>query len=705
MEAFAAPSWASLDVGRAWVLTAAAGAGGARAVLLLMPASRLGRGTRSLVLIGGAAAAVLLAPVARAVADRATVGIEVLDVGQGDAILLRSPGRRWLLVDAGPRSGEFDAGLRRIIPVLRRRGIQRLEALLLTHPDLDHLGGAAAVLEGVWVWVVLDPGHPRGTDAFIETLEAAGAVGTPWSATARGMTLRLDGMTVEVLHPDPDSAGALPSRFAGARRAELEPNALSVILLVRHGAFTALLTGDAPREVEERIAAIAGSVQLLKVAHHGSATSSSRTFLERVSPALVLVSVGRGNRVLASGFRGPGAAGRGGGPGAPHRRARGARGACARGRQLDPLGGARSRLTQATPRGIIIRARGRRVSRRPAHRPREAMNETSVVTLARHIVEEERKHPHATGAFSDILYDIALAAKIISREVNKAGLVDVLGRTGKTNVHGEQVQKLDVFADEVMYKAMDHTENLCCMASEEHPDVLPIPERFPRGKYVLLYDPLDGSSNIDVNVSIGTIFSIHRKISKGKEGTLEDCLQPGSRQLAAGYVVYGSSTMLVYTSGAGVHGFTLDPGIGEFLLSHPNMRIPKSSSRTYSINESYYAQWEPGQQRLMDHFKAEGGLSARYIGSLVADVHRTILRGGIFMYPADSRSPQGKLRLLYEAAPLALVCTEAGGAAIDGRRDVLDLMPTELHQKTPLYIGSRDLADKAREFLADSSEL
>ena len=292
VEAFAAPSWASLDVGRAWVLAAAAGAGGA--ALLLMPASRLGRGARSLVLIGGAAAAVLLAPVARAVGDRATVGIEVLDVGQGDAILLRSPGRRWLLVDAGPRSGEFDAGLRRILPVLRRRGIRRLEALVLTHPDLDHVGGAAAVLEGVRVGAVLDPGHPRGTDAFIEALEAAGAVGTPWSATARGMTLRLDGMTVEVLHPDPDSAGALPSRLAGARRAE--PNALSVILLVRHGAFTALLTGDAPREVEERIAAAAGSGQLLKVAHHGSGTSSSREFLEQVSPALALVSVGRGNR-------------------------------------------------------------------------------------------------------------------------------------------------------------------------------------------------------------------------------------------------------------------------------------------------------------------------------------------------------------------------------------------------------------------------
>ena len=332
------------------------------------------------------------------------------------------------------------------------------------------------------------------------------------------------------------------------------------------------------------------------------------------------------------------------------------------------------------------------------------MPETSVTTLSRHIVEEERKHPHATGAFSNILYDIALAAKIISREVNKAGLVDILGRAGTTNVHGETVQKLDMFADAVIYKAMDHTGNLCCMASEEHPDVVPIPDRFPRGNYVLLYDPLDGSSNIDVNVSIGTIFSIHRKITSGSDGCLEDCLQPGSRQLAAGYVVYGSSTMLVYTSGAGVHGFTLDPGIGEFLLSHPNICIPAGAGRTYSVNESYTERWQPGQRRFMDELKREGRLSSRYIGSLVADVHRTLLQGGLFMYPADARSPRGKLRLLYEAAPLALICRQAGGGAIAGRRDILDLVPTELHQRTPLYIGSLDLVEHARACVGGESE-
>jgi fructose-1,6-bisphosphatase I len=331
------------------------------------------------------------------------------------------------------------------------------------------------------------------------------------------------------------------------------------------------------------------------------------------------------------------------------------------------------------------------------------MSESSVITISRHIVEAERKHPEATGAFSAILYDMALAAKIISRDVNKAGLVDILGQTGKTNVHGEMVQKLDMFAHDVIYKAMDHTGNLCCMASEEFADLLPIPDRFPSGDYALLFDPLDGSSNIDVNVSTGTIFSIHRKVSRGDRGALEDCLQKGSSQVAAGYVVYGSSTMLVYSSGAGVHGFTLDPSIGEFLLSHPDIRMPEPPSRTYSINEAYYDRWSDGQRQLMDHLKsrdeAAGGFSSRYIGSLVADFHRTLLKGGIFMYPADRRTGTGKLRLLYEAAPLAYIVAHAGGRASDGCQNILDIKPTSLHQKTPLYIGSRELVDLADSYL------
>ncbi|NIN71517.1 MAG: class 1 fructose-bisphosphatase [Gemmatimonadetes bacterium] len=317
-----------------------------------------------------------------------------------------------------------------------------------------------------------------------------------------------------------------------------------------------------------------------------------------------------------------------------------------------------------------------------------------VITIGRHIIEQERRYPEATGAFSDILLDIAIAAKIISREINRAGLVDIVGSAGKLNVHGEDVRKLDEFADEVIFNALDHSGNLCVMASEEVEDPIPIPEKFPCGNYALLHDPLDGSSNIEANVSLGTIFSIHRRISNGERGGMEDLLQPGVRQVAAGYVVYGSSTMLVYTTGAGVHGFTLEPSIGEFLLSHPSMKIPDPGKKIYSVNEAYYKRWSPGQQRAVDELK-DDGFSLRYIGSLVADFHRTLLYGGVFMYPADSANPTGKLRLLYEAAPLAMVIGEAGGASSDGHGSILDIEPQELHQRTPLYLGNRHLIEKA----------
>jgi fructose-1,6-bisphosphatase I len=330
----------------------------------------------------------------------------------------------------------------------------------------------------------------------------------------------------------------------------------------------------------------------------------------------------------------------------------------------------------------------------------------SVITIERHIIEAERQFPEATGAFSNILYDIALAGKMISREVRRAGLVDVLGYTGSVNVHGETVKKLDEYAHEVIFRALDHCGHLCIMASEESEDVIPIPEQFATGKYVLLYDPLDGSSNIEVNVSVGTIFSIHRKISRSERGTLEDCLQPGFRQVAAGYVVYGSSTMLVYTTGHGVHGFTLDPSIGEFLLSHPNMRIPEPGHRIYSVNEGNYGKWSPAQRRLVDHLKGATGdnpepAASRYVGSLVADFHRTLVYGGIFMYPADRAHPEGKLRLLYEAAPMAMIAEQAGGRASSGVQRILDIDPTELHQRTPLYIGATHYVDLADRFLEE----
>ena len=329
----------------------------------------------------------------------------------------------------------------------------------------------------------------------------------------------------------------------------------------------------------------------------------------------------------------------------------------------------------------------------------------SVVTIERHIIEAERQFPEATGAFSSILYDIAFAAKMIAREVRRAGLNDILGLTGEVNVQGEEVKKLDEFANDVIFKALDHTGHLCGMASEEEEDFIPIPDRFPTGKYCVMYDPLDGSSNIEANVSVGTIFSIHRKVSDHERGCVEDCLQPGTRQVAAGYVVYGSSTMLVYTTGNGVHGFTLEPSIGEFLLSHPNLRIPTPGQRIYSCNEGNYVCWSEEQRRFVDHLKGIDGenakpFSSRYIGSLVADFHRNLLYGGLFMYPADVKSPRGKLRLLYEAAPLAMIAEHAGGRASDGTQRILDIVPTALHERTPLYIGTAEFVAEAERYLA-----
>ena len=329
------------------------------------------------------------------------------------------------------------------------------------------------------------------------------------------------------------------------------------------------------------------------------------------------------------------------------------------------------------------------------------MLQSHVVTISRFLVDQQRLHPEATGQFTGLLHDIALAAKLISREVTKAGLVDILGSAEENNVHGEEVQKLDLYANQVMIRALDHTGLVACMASEESEGLIPIPDKFDAGDYVVIFDPLDGSSNIDVNVSIGTIFSIHRKRTKGERGVLEDCLQPGCKQVAAGYVVYGSSTMLVYTSGAGVHGFTLDPSIGEFLLSHPQMSFPAPSKKVYSINEAYYRRWSRPQQQLVTHLKTDANFGSRYIGSFVADLHRTLLQGGLFMYPADSESPNGKLRLLYEAAPMAMIVEQAGGRASDGHRPIMSIEPESLHQRTPVYMGSKEFVELAERYLRE----
>ncbi len=326
-------------------------------------------------------------------------------------------------------------------------------------------------------------------------------------------------------------------------------------------------------------------------------------------------------------------------------------------------------------------------------------------TLMKHIMEEQRKHPHATGHFSELLSQFVTACKIINREVNKAGLVDILGSTNHTNVQGEVVKKLDEFSNSVLINVLDHTGFLAGMASEENADIIKIPKKFPKGNYVLVFDPLDGSSNIDVNVSIGTIFGVFKKISSNEDATEEDFLRTGRDLVAAGYVVYGSSTIMVITTGQGVFGFTLDPSVGEFILSHPNIRIPESGS-LYSVNEGNYNKWAEDIRNYVDHIKqidsaTKRPYKTRYIGSLVADFHRNLLTGGIFLYPRDKNTGKGKLRLLYEAAPLAFVVEQAGGLATDGVNNILDIKPQGLHDRVPLFIGSKNEVLKLMDFLKE----
>jgi len=330
------------------------------------------------------------------------------------------------------------------------------------------------------------------------------------------------------------------------------------------------------------------------------------------------------------------------------------------------------------------------------------------ITITQHLLEQQREKPEATGGFTHLLNELIVAAKVISSEVNKAGLVDILGSTGDINIQEEQVQKLDVFANRIIIERMQHIGQLCCMGSEEVADLIDIPSQYPKGSYILLFDPLDGSSNIDVNVSIGTIFGIYKRESDETDINflLSEALQPGIKQVAAGYFVYGSSTIMVYTSGNGVHGFTLYPSVGEFLLSHENIRIPESG-KIYSVNESNYEYWDEKTRALVDHFKSKEkaghSYTSRYVGSLVADFHRNLLKGGIFMYPADLKDPKkpsGKLRLMVEANPLAMVVQHAGGYASNGYGPILEIQPDELHQRVPLYIGSKKDVELAEEYIS-----
>lgn len=328
------------------------------------------------------------------------------------------------------------------------------------------------------------------------------------------------------------------------------------------------------------------------------------------------------------------------------------------------------------------------------------------ITVTEHLLLHQKKSPAATGTFTHLLNDLILAAKLINRSVNKAGLLDILGGTGETNVQGEAVQKLDDYANRALIHRMERSGTLCAIASEENADFIPVSQRFTRGDYILIFDPLDGSSNIDVNINTGTIFSIlRRKSPPTQDVSYDDVLQPGVEQVAAGYFLYGPSTMLVYTTGLGVHGFTHDPTVGEFLLSHPNLQI-KERGKYYSINEGNHHYWDEPTQKAVNYFKSKDNAqgspySLRYVGSLVADFHRTLLCGGIFMYPLDYKhpdKPRGKLRLMCEASPLSFIAEQAGGMASDGKRRILEIEPQTLHERVPLFIGSSQDVESALSF-------
>lgn len=334
---------------------------------------------------------------------------------------------------------------------------------------------------------------------------------------------------------------------------------------------------------------------------------------------------------------------------------------------------------------------------------------TRLLTLGQFIIEKQADFPYAKGELSRLLRDIGIAAKIVNREVNKAGLVDILGDNGTMNVQGEGQKKLDIFADEQFISALRSGGECCVVASEEHDNCIFIESEISKNaKYIVAIDPLDGSSNIDVNVSIGTIFSIYRRKSIEGCANIEDVLQKGIEQVAAGYVVYGSSTMMVYTTGKGVNGFTLDPSIGEFCLSHPNIQIPPNG-RIYSINEGNYVHFPDGVKRYIKYCQEEDAVTerpfiSRYIGSMVADIHRNLLKGGIFLYPATSANRSGKLRLLYECNPMAFIIEQAGGKASNGSERILDIQPEKLHQRSPIFIGNSEMVEMVERLLVEEKE-
>jgi len=335
--------------------------------------------------------------------------------------------------------------------------------------------------------------------------------------------------------------------------------------------------------------------------------------------------------------------------------------------------------------------------------------EERATTLGEFIIDNQKSFQYSSGELSRIINSIRLAAKVVSYKVNKAGLVDITGAAGETNIQGEDQQKLDVYANEIFIQTLKNREIVCGIASEENDEFITVEgkDKSHKNKYVVLMDPLDGSSNIDVNVSVGTVFSVYRRITPvGTPVTIEDFLQPGTMQVAAGYVIYGTSTMLVYTTGHGVNGFTLNPAIGTFYLSHPDMKFAPDG-HIYSVNEGHYLQFPQGVKDYIKYCQAEEGdrpYTSRYIGSLVSDIHRNMIKGGIYIYPTSSKAPKGKLRLLYECNPMAFIAEQAGGKASDGFKRIMEIKPTELHERVPFFCGSYNMVAKAEEFMLNAAK-
>ena len=331
------------------------------------------------------------------------------------------------------------------------------------------------------------------------------------------------------------------------------------------------------------------------------------------------------------------------------------------------------------------------------------MTANKIITIERFLLESQPDYAH--GDLTALLYDLALAAKIISAQTRRAGLLDIIGFADNINIQGEEQRKLDVYADDIIIRSTQCTGRLCALVSEEQEEVITIPDAYPKGSYILVFDPLDGSSNIDTNISIGTIFGIYRKLSDGNQVNLEDCLQPGKNLVAAGYILYGTSTMLVYSMGQGVHGFTLDPSWGEFILSHENIRFP-DPPMYYSFNHALTNRLPDSLKAYIDWLRQLRNpvLTHRYVGSMVADFHRNLIHGGVFGYPAAETKPDGKIRLLYEAAPLAFIAEQAGGYGSNGTKSLLEIQPENIHQRVPVFIGNRFLVEKANTFISPPSD-